>query len=966
MMKSIGVEMELKTGWLTGWDKENCGKEIGWTSEIPAEAIVADVFPGFIADNIPEFHRGVGWYWSRFDLSAAPDSDQEYFLMLGYTEYLAEYWINGHYVGRFEGVRLNYEFEIGNFLQEKDNLIAIRIVSPTPDGIDGFYSERGDDPLIRDDNIVNRAASKDHPYGGIFYPVRLVSRPRLRSGRIVVRPNYNTGAVKLTVDLVNNTTSDVEATVLFTVISPSGQAVSSCIVNRTIPVGGVQAVLEGMVEDKLLWSVDEPNLYTANVTVLCGEVFHTQKVDFGFRDFRVKDGYFCLNGKRMFMKSCNYGLVFQPNSYEPWNCKAIYKDIMYLKSLGYTMFRFLVANPYPEFIDMCNKVGALIYEESAVSWEMSPVNPNMERQFEFHMRSVLRRDINHPSVVIFGISNECRCWEIRNYIKTTLPYLREEDSERVLMLDSGRWDMDMSVGSVSNPGSREWEHQWGGERPDGKIIDTDAVVFDGNGGCSPEMGDLHIYPKVPVAWSAVEGIRNHGKGFKPCYVSEGGIGTFGNQIRLARLDEQWRGPDRGESTSKKYMFMRAKLLQEDFYRYKLDDVYPSPEDLSYWSCKANVYQRRLYNTAIRSNPCYVGFNPTLTDSGVGVAPVDFSRECVRPFLADVQSESMAKLLWCVFINPTNVYSGQEFMIEAVLANEDVLYPGEYPVSARIVHSEVGCVWEYNTILTIPEPPEGEMNPFAVPVFKEYLTLDVPEGEYQLTVWMDRGAIPAGGKQTFFVSKPEEKKNLFAEMIGLDENTVLWLAEHGVRKDTASDVILVGDMPDCDEAWDKLYAKVENGANVVFLKPETLLRNVEDPFNHGDYVPERLPFENKGYLTYAESWYYHPINVLRNHPFCKNLPKGVMDDSYWQLVTPQFVFHKQEIPDEIGVVTMSVPYFTSIDEWVGYLVGIALGSYNYGKGKITLNCFKLLNTLGENPAADRLMLNIIEHEAGITK
>lgn len=959
----MGAEKELQFGWMTGWDKENCGKDNSWTSDIPAEAIAADIFPGFIADNIPDFHRGVGWYWNRFDLSSAPDAEQEYFLMLGYTEYLAEYWINGQYVGKFEGVRLNYEFEVGRFLREKDNLIAIRIVSPSPEGIDGFYCDRGSDPLNYDDNIVNRATGKDHAYGGIFYPVRLASRPRLRSGRIVVHPDYNTGAVKVTADLVNNTTADTETTILFTIISPSGQAVHTGISIENIPVGGCQTVLECIVENKKLWSVDEPNLYSVNLTLLSGQNSHTQKIDFGFRDFRVKDGYFCLNGKRMFLKSCNYGLTPQPNTYEPWNCKAIFKDIMYLKSLGYTMFRFLVANPYPEFIDMCNKAGALIYEEHAASWEMSDKNPNLEKQMEFHMQSVVRRDINHPSVVIFGLSNESKSPRVREYIKSALPMIRAEDMNKLLMLDSGRWDMDMSVGSVSNPGSMVWEHQWGGESPDGKVIPDSDIVFDGNGGSAPEMGDLHVYPQVPLKWSAVESVRNHGKVFKPCYVSEGGIGTFGNQIRLARLDEQWRGPARRERASQKYMFMRAHLLEQDFFRYKLDDVYPAPDDLSYQSCKANVYQRRLYNTMIRSNPRYAGFNPGLVDAaGVGVAPVDFSRECVRPFLADVQSESMAKLLWCVFINPTNVYAGQEFMVEAVLANEDVLYPGEYPVSARIVHPEYGCVWEHHTTLTIPEVPEGELGALAVPVFKEYLTLDVPEGEYQLTVWMDRGAIPAGGKQTFFITKPEETKNIAIQTIGLDEKTIQWLEDHGVRHDESAQKILVGNMSDEDAAWDALYAKVEAGAEVIFLKPETLLRNVDDPFNHSDYVPERLPFENKGYLTYAESWYYHPINVVRSTHFGKGLPKGVMDDCYWQMVTPQFLFHKQEIPDEIGVVTLAVPYFTSIDELIGYLVGVALGTYHYGKGKITLNCYKIIDTLGENPAADRLLMNMITRQS----
>ena len=98
----------------------------------------------------------------------------------------------------------------------------------------------------------------------------------------------------------------------------------------------------------------------------------------------------------------------------------------------------------------------------------------------------------------------------------------------------------------------------------------------------------------------------------------------------------------------------------------------------------------------------------------------------------------------------------------------------------------------------------------------------------------------------------------------------------------------------------------------------------------------------------------------------------MDDDCFMLATPEFVFFEQDVPDEIAALSIGLPYYTHSSEGTtGYLFGVTLGTYRYGKGRIVLNCFKLFDqygdspshdNLGKNPAADRVLLNIIETEA----
>ena len=951
------MRMELGRNWLVAWDRENTGKEAGWPEQIPDEAVPA-VFPGLIADSIPEFCRGVGWFWNRFDLEQFPGPEEEADLLLGYTEYLAEYWLNGNYVGRFEGVQLNYEFEVTPHLRQGENLLAVRIVSPTKEGIDGFYLGRETNLNHPQNNIVNRHVGSNIPFGGIRYPVRIAFRPKIRCSRIVTLADWTSGALQVTAELLNRSGAPAEADVSLTVFGPDGEMAGGEKVSLSVQVGGGSHTFTLTVRDPRLWSTDEPNLYSAQVAVRTAGTEHVEKTDFGFRNFCIRNGYFYLNGKRIFLKSCNYAFTPTMESDGHWSLRDGYRDIAYLRSLGYQMFRFLTGNPFPEFIDMCNKAGALIQEETAASWGMSEENPNLEEQMAFHLVSAVRRDVNAPSVVSFGILNEMLPGRVTETAKKMLPLIRREAPNLLVFFNSGRFDLDMGQGSASNPYSDRWEHVFGGERPDGRVLGDIEELYERIGVNLPEVGDVHVYPDVPVSWRDVQRIRNYGKGYLPSACTEGNIGSFGNQMAMVRRDEQKRGPGVPPSAAMRNVIRRAERFERDFYRFGLGDVYASPDDLSYWACHANAQQKRLYFQMIRSNSQFASFNPGLVDGGHGNNVVDPSHMCTRPYVGDVTMECMSELLWCLFVNPMNVYAGQEFLAEAVLASEDALKPGEYPVTARIASTETGCVWEHRTVLTVPEPPEGGCNPLAFPVFSEMVHMDVPEGDYELRVWIERGAQPAGGCLMFRVTAPVADAEAAVSMRGLDGKTRAWLEKKGVRDDSDASVLLIGDVPNRGEAWEEIWEHVFRGASAIFLKPEVFVDPAENAFDSLPHVPKRLPLSEKGFLTYAESWYYHPIEVLRRHPFCRDLPKGILHDDYWGGLTPQFVFDGQEIPDEIASVTLAVPYLTSVHEYDGYLIGTSLGTYRYGQGKIILNCFKITETLGEHPAADRLLMNII--------
>ena len=124
-------------------------------------------------------------------------------------------------------------------------------------------------------------------------------------------------------------------------------------------------------------------------------------------------------------------------------------------------------------------------------------------------------------------------------------------------------------------------------------------------------------------------------------------------------------------------------------------------------------------------------------------------------------------------------------------------------------------------------------------------------------------------------------------------------------------------------------------------------------------PVHLRLENPGLLCKSRNWAFRNQHVAKKHPYTDGLPLGVLWDNYYDQVMPEFCFSEIQLPDEIIAASITAPYvdFNS-DEVHNYLSGISMGIYNYGKGKLVLNTFHILDQLGKNPAADRLLLNML--------
>jgi hypothetical protein len=481
-----------------------------------------------------------------------------------------------------------------------------------------------------------------------------------------------------------------------------------------------------------------------------------------------------------------------------------------------------------------------------------------------------------------------------------------------------------SLGALSNPGSHEWEDV---------------------------LSDQHIYPRVPHTADVIRQLRTASGGESPVFISEYGIGSAVDLVRVTRHYERL-GAEHAEDAR----YYRACLdrFMADWAAWKLEDTFDSSEAY-FAACLAKMAeQRALGFNAIRSNPNVVGHSLTGTvDQGMTGEGLYTTFRELKPGTLDAVFDGWYPLRWCLFAEPVSVYRGATVRLEAVLANEDALRPGEYPVRLQLMGPNHLRLLDRRLTVTIPD---GEP-PYALPVFAEDVAVDGPTGQYRFVAALERGGAAAGGEARFYVTDPaympavKTPVALFGDDPGLGE----WLAAHDIAAEPLDPakarphVILASGTPPADAAtWEALAEHVKQGSAVIFLQPQVLQKG-DDPLGW-------LPLANRGTVQHIGGWLYLADEWAKAHPIFEGLQAGgLMDYTIYREIISNTVLTGQDVPAEAVAGSMK----TSQDYSSGLLVGV----WPLGKGRVVLNTLYIRENLGTHPVAERLLRNMLNYADG---
>ncbi len=398
-------------------------------------------------------HAAAAWYRRTFDVELG-DAAATWRLCFDAVAGRATVWLNGQRLGANVDSFLPFEFDATEVVRAAENELVV-LVQP-PEQQDGLW-------------LQPCGSWVGWHLRGIWQGVRLERRPPVTIESVFVQPSVRSANLRVAVELSARGEAVVDVQVA---IQDEKQTALKMPATETALERNdfVEVLIDAAWARARRWSPDDPYLYTAVVTLLVdGEAVDRVTQRFGFREFWIEGRHFVLNGTRLklFGDSWHYmGAVQQNPSYaRTW--------FEFARETGVNAIR-THAMPYPPcYFDVADEVGMLIIDESAVYGSAGTLCFGAETFWERsrdHMKRLVRRDRNHPSIIFWSACNET-VWRggeaIFPGLRSLAAAARAEDPTRFVSFDEN----DCTVGDAAplhagHYGTPEhWDHAWNRDRP---------------------------------------------------------------------------------------------------------------------------------------------------------------------------------------------------------------------------------------------------------------------------------------------------------------------------------------------------------------------------------------------------------------------------------------------------------------------------------------------------------------------
>ncbi|MFD0675701.1 MULTISPECIES: glycoside hydrolase family 2 protein [unclassified Paenibacillus] len=365
---------------------------------------------------------GWGWYRKSIHLSSEHKNKKIFIEFDGVMKYCRIY-MNGRQVGEHKGGYASFSVDVSSYIRfDEMNVLAVAV------------SNRRNDPF----GIPPMTAGNFNVYGGIYRDVRLVLKDKLHipfqgsaeheGGTFITTPEVTAQWAMVRVrTFVKNDSEALKKTVLKTIIMDEDHCEVAVMVSEAdIHSGQLFEFDQGSphISYPKLWSPDEPNLYKVVSMVFEGErLTDLYKSPLGFRWFEwdYERKQLIWNGKELHIHGTNRHQEYPwlGDAIPKWMHEKDLRDIKY--NLGHNFIRTCHYSQDKYVYDFCDKHGMIVCEEVPNIKNIRFDNAVQEQQ----VREMIKRDRNHPSIVIWSMGNET------NHAADGA-WAREEDCTRII------------------------------------------------------------------------------------------------------------------------------------------------------------------------------------------------------------------------------------------------------------------------------------------------------------------------------------------------------------------------------------------------------------------------------------------------------------------------------------------------------------------------------------------------------
>lgn len=508
----------------TGWRKVDLPHD--WSIEMPFAEREGGIAVGHA-------QGGTGWYRKTFVVQKN-DSEKRKILYFEGVYMESEVWINNKKVSFHPYGYTSFFCDITEFCNPagKENIIAVKAKNEGRNS--RWYSGSG---IYRHVWLITK--DKLHlDEWGVFATSEIISPEK--------------AIVKITFDVFNEYNNPVETQVAITIKDDSGNIVETKKINISLDPLESKTINESIsVSNPTLWSIDSPTLYSTELKLESdGRIKDELSIPFGIRSisFSAKEG-FLLNGKPVKLKG---GCIHHDNGLLGAVAldRAEERKAELLKANGFNAVRCAHNPPSEKFLEACDRLGLLVIDEAFDQWQKQKNSNDYHRFFdEWHekdLASMVLRDRNHPSVIMWSIGNEIQersdssGVEIAKGIKTVI---RKYDSTRpVTAAVNDYWDNPQLKWETASPFAFEhlnvcgYNYMWWEYENDAKLYPA-RIIYGSETTAMERAANWNLVEKYPqiigdFIWTALD------------YLGESGIGHAinvknGEKDPLMFLDRPW-------------------------------------------------------------------------------------------------------------------------------------------------------------------------------------------------------------------------------------------------------------------------------------------------------------------------------------------------------------------------------------------------------------------------------------------
>jgi beta-galactosidase len=341
---------------------------------------------------------GIGFYRKSFTVNAT-DAKRKFFIEFDGVMANSDVWINGDHLGNRPYGYSSFSYDLTSHLKfgkGETNTLAVKV-----------------------DNS-RQPASRYYTGSGIYRHVRMVITNTVyveQWGVFITSTQVSDKKATVNVETkIKNESSNSSILLETTILDPAGKPVKTLETKQTLPAGQSVTINQKVeVFTPQLWDLNKPNLYSAITKVKSGKNYVDEQTNvFGIRNskFEAATGYW-LNGKNIKIKGvCLHHDAGALGAAVP--LRAWERRFELLKEAGVNAIRTAHNPVAPEFLDLCDRMGFLVMDETFDTW--TATKPGSEygyslffkKWWEQDTRDMVLRDRNHPSIIIYSVGNEIR------------------------------------------------------------------------------------------------------------------------------------------------------------------------------------------------------------------------------------------------------------------------------------------------------------------------------------------------------------------------------------------------------------------------------------------------------------------------------------------------------------------------------------------------------------------------------